>query len=270
MNATHAGRAFGAILWRELLRFVQQRERFFAALVRPLVWLLVFAAGFRATLGLSIIPPYETYITYDVYVVPGLIGLIQLFNGMQNSLSMVYDREMGSMRVLLATPLPRSFLLFARMLSGTAVSIIQVYTFLAIAALCGTEMPFSGLLPLLPVLVLTGLALSALGMFLSSRIRQLENFAGVMNFLIFPMFFMSSALYPLWRMRESSVLLYELCRFNPFTYVVELVRSALYLDFNATALAVVTGTLVVFGALALIGYTPARGGPAAGRAGAGG
>src|SRR3546814_5496233 len=78
-------------------------------------------------LGLSIIPPYETYITYDVYVVPGLIGLIQLFNGMQNSLSMVYDREMGSMRVLLATPLPRGFLLLARMLSGTVVSIIQVY-----------------------------------------------------------------------------------------------------------------------------------------------
>src|SRR3546814_13918666 len=88
----------------------------------PLVWLLVFAAGFRATLGLSIIPPYETYITYDVYVVPGLIGLIQLFNGMQNSLSMVYDRELGSLRVLLATPLPRRYLLFARMISGTAVS----------------------------------------------------------------------------------------------------------------------------------------------------
>jgi ABC-2 type transport system permease protein len=107
-------------------------------------------------------------------------------------------------------------------------------------------------------------------MFLSSRIHQLENFAGVMNFLIFPMFFMSSALYPLWRVREGSVWLYELCRFNPFTYIVELVRSTLYLQFNATALAVVVGTLVLFGALALIGYTPARGGPAAGRAGAGG
>jgi len=267
MSPAHAGRALLAILGRELLRFVQQRERFFAALVRPLVWLFVFAAGFRATLGLSIIPPYETYITYDVYVVPGLIGLIQLFNGMQNSLSMVYDREMGSMRVLLSTPLPRGFLLGARMLAGTAVSIIQVYAFLAIAALFGTELPLEGLLPLLPVLILTGLALSALGMFLSSRIRQLENFAGVMNFLIFPMFFMSSALYPLWRVRESSVLLYQLCTFNPFTYIVELLRSSLYLQFNATALAVVLATLAVFGAAALIGYTPARGGPAAGRGG---
>ncbi len=260
-------RCFRGILLREALRFLQQRERFFAALVRPLVWLLVFAVGFRATLGLSIIPPYETYITYDVYVVPGLIGMIQLFNGMQNSLSMVYDREMGSMRVLLATPLPRGFLLTARMLAGTAVSIIQVYAFLAIAALFGTEIPPEGLLPLLPVLVLTGFTLSALGMFFSSWIRQLENFAGVMNFVIFPMFFMSSALYPLWRVRESSVLLYELCRFNPFTHVVELVRSSLYLQFNAIAFAVVVGTLLVFGAAALIGYRPQRGGPAAGRAG---
>jgi ABC-2 type transport system permease protein len=63
------------------------------------------------------------------------------------------------------------------------------------------------------------------------------------------------------------VLLYELCRYNPFTYVVELLRSTLYLQFNATAFAVVAGTLLVFGALALIGYTPARGGPTAARAG---
>ena len=104
-----------AIVWREILRFLYQRERFLAALVRPLVWLVVFAAGFRAVLGISIIPPYETYITYEVYIVPGLIGMIQLFNGMQSSLSMVYDREMGSMRVLLTTPLPRWFLLVSKL-----------------------------------------------------------------------------------------------------------------------------------------------------------
>ena len=87
--------AFRAIAARELLRFVHQRERFLAALVRPLVWLLVFAAGFRAALGLSIIPPYQTYITYETYIVPGLCGMIMLFNGMQSSLSLVYDRETG-------------------------------------------------------------------------------------------------------------------------------------------------------------------------------
>src|SRR3546814_16597118 len=121
------------------------------------------------------------------------------------------------------------------MLSGTVVSIIQVYAFIAIAALCGTEMPPSGLLPLLPVLVLTGVTLSALGMFLSSRIRQPEHFAGVLTFLIFPLFFMSSALSPLWRVRAGRVLLAELCQYNPLTYVSELVHPQPSLDFNPTA-----------------------------------
>ena len=97
--------ALAGILWREILRFVNQRERFLAALVRPLIWLFIFAAGFRSVLGVSITPPYDTYITYETYIVPGLVAMIQLFNGMQSSLSMVYDREMGSMRVLLTSPL---------------------------------------------------------------------------------------------------------------------------------------------------------------------
>src|SRR5688572_20443858 len=161
-------RAFVGIVWREVLRFIHQRERFLAALVRPLVWLVVFAAGFRAVLGISIIPPYETYITYEIYIVPGLIGMIQLFNGMQSSLSMVYDREMGSMRVLLTTPLPRWFLLVAKLSAGVAVSILQVYAFLLIAFLFGIEFQALGYFYILPALVLSGLLLGAVGMFISS------------------------------------------------------------------------------------------------------
>ncbi len=136
-------RAMQGIVKRELLRFVHQRERFFAALVRPLIWLLVFAAGFRAALGLSIIPPYETYITYEIYIVPGLIGMIQLFNGMQSSLSMVYDQEMGSMRVLLTAPQPRWFLLLCKLIAGVAVSLVQIAAFLLIAKLFQLDIPFS-------------------------------------------------------------------------------------------------------------------------------
>ncbi len=189
------------VLWREALRFVYQRERFIAALVRPLVWLFIFAVGFRSILGVSIVPPYETYITYETYIVPGLIGMIQLFNGMQSSLSMVYDREMGSMRVLLTSPLPRWFLLV-------------------------------------------------------SSIRQLENFAGIMNFVIFPMFFLSSALYPLWKVRESSDVLYWISALNPFTHAVESIRFTLYQEPAPLALAVVCGSFAVFFVLAVLGYDP--------------
>ena len=251
--------AFRGIAWRETLRFVNQRGRFLAALVRPLVWLFIFAAGFRAVLGLSITPPYQTYVLYEVYVTPGLCAMIQLFNGMQSSLTMVYDRETGAMRTLLVSPFPRWFLLGSKLVAGVIVSLLQVYAFLLIAWLWGIHPPLWGLVAVLPALVLSGLMLGAMGLFLSSAIRQLENFAGVMNFVIFPMFFASSALYPLWRMRESSVLLYDICRFNPFTHAVELIRFALYLQVNWLSLGVVTGCLALFFGGAVLMYDPARG-----------
>ena len=251
--------AAGAIIQREVSRFIRQRGRFLAALVRPLVWLVVFAAGFRAALGLSIIPPYQTYITYEVYIIPGLCGMIQLFNGMQSSLSLVYDQEMGSMRLLLTAPLPRWWLLFSKLMAGVAVSILQVYVFLAIAAGFGITVPPMGYVWLLPALIVSGLMLGALGLLISSTVRQLENFAGVMNFVIFPMFFLSSALYPLWKMAESSDLLRDICAVNPFTYAVELIRFALYERLEPMALLwVVLGFGLFFG-LAVLGYDPARG-----------
>ena len=259
MRPMHLLRAFNGIVWREMLRFLLQRERFFAALVRPLIWLIIFAAGFRAALGISIIPPYQTYITYDVYITPGLLAMIQLFNGMQSSLSMVYDREMGSMRVLLTTPLPRWFLLTSRLFAGVAVSLLQVYTFLLVAWFCGVELPPWGYVAALPALILTGMMFGALGMLMSSTIKQLENFAGVMNFVIFPMFFASSALYPLWKMREGSLWLYYLCLYNPFTYAVELIRFALYLQVNWFALGVVSGCLAAFLGLSFWAYNPSFG-----------
>ena len=249
----------GAIFWREMLRFVQQRERFLAALVRPLVWLFIFAAGFRSVLGLTIEAPYQTYISYEIYVVPGLCAMIQLFNGMQSSLSMVQDRETGAMRTLLVSPFPRGFLLFCKLAASTAVSIIQVYVFLAVAWFWDVRPPIAGYAAALPALALSGLLLGAIGLFLSSVIKQLENFAGVMNFVIFPMFFASSALYPIWRIRESSELLTWICLVNPFTHCVELIRHALYLGVNWWSLLVVIAAGAAFMGAAALAYDPARG-----------
>jgi ABC-2 type transport system permease protein len=227
--------------------------------VRPLVWLFIFAAGFRQILGVSIIPPYDTYVLYDVYVSPGLVAMIQLFNGMQSSLSMVYDREMGNMRMLLVSPFPRWFLLVGKLLASTSVSLLQVFAYLLIAWLWGSQAPPWGYVAVIPALVLSGMMMGSLGMLLSSGIKQLENFAGVMNFVIFPMFFASSALYPLWLVQQSSPVVYFICRINPFTYAVELIRFALYLEVDWLSLAVVAGATIVFTGGAIFAYDPARG-----------
>ena len=259
MSPIHYLRCFAGITAREWRRFLNQRGRFFSALVRPLVWLAIFATGFHFVLGVSIIPPYDTYIPYEVYIAPGLIAMILLFNGMLISLSMVYDREMGSMRILMISPLPRWFLLTAKLLAGCVLSVLQAYAFLLIALIWDITPPWYGYITVLPALILSGLMMGALGLLLSSAIRQLENFASVMNFVIFPMFFASSALYPLWHVKEASLLLYYICQANPFTHAVELIRFALYGQLEPSSAVVLVAATAIFLTLAVYGYDPAKG-----------
>lgn len=250
---------FIGILNRELLRFCQQRTRLLSALIRPLLWLIVFAAGFRAALGVAIMEPYGTYISYQTYITPGLCCMIILFNGMQSSLSMVYDREMGSMKVLLMSPLPRWFLLLSKLVATAILSLIQVFLFLLIARVVDVDIAPVGYLSATPAVFFIALFLGALGLMLSNLIKQLENFAGVMNFVIFPMFFLSSALYPLWKMQEASLWLYWICQYNPFTLCVELLRFALYQQINIDALIWLIPSVILTISVALLSFSPLKG-----------
>lgn len=258
----HALQALRAIAMRELLKFSQQTGRLVSALVRPLLWLAVFAAGFRNVFGVAIVEPYDTYIPYDVYIAPGLIGMVLLFNGMQSSLAMVYDREMGLMRLLLTAPLPRPWLLFCKLAATALLSVLQALAFIVVAAAIGTTLPLLSLdgLHALLALVCAAMMLGALGLLLSVHIKQLENFAGTMNFVIFPMYFLSTALYPLWKLQESGAdWVYQIARFNPFTHAVEWIRFAIYGKDPGWAPWIVIGCGVAFFVLACWGYDPQRG-----------
>ena len=249
-----------AITAREIARFLRQRERLLSSLVRPMLWLAVFATGLNDLLGVSIIEPYETYTSYQEYIMPGLIGIIVLFQSMQSALSMVYDREAGVMRVMLVSPLPRHYLLFAKILGASLLGLLQVYAFVAVAWLFDVGLPPVGLVLMLPAVLLAGLMLGSLGLVVSVYTRQIENFAGMMNFVIFPMFFFSSALYPLWKLRESGAIwIWWLARLNPFTHAVELARYTAYGRFPPVSAAVVVTVALVAFALAVRGYDPARG-----------
>ena len=109
--------------------------------------------------------------------------MIVLFNSMQSSLSMVYDREMGSIKVLLLSPVPRPFLLGSKLIANTLVSAIQVYIFFAFALLLDVRLSALGYVYALPVIALLSLFLGSLGLLLANYIKQLENFR-VMNFVV--------------------------------------------------------------------------------------
>lgn len=249
-----------AITVREIAKFSRQTERLLSALVRPALWLLVFATGLHDLLGVSIIPPYQTYTPYQEYILPGLVGIVVLFQCMQSALSMVYDREAGVMRVMLVSPLPRSFLLFGKIIGATVLALIQAYAFLGIALFFGFGFPTIGYVLIAPAIILAGLMLGSIGLLVSVYTRQIENFAGMMNFVVFPMFFLSSALYPLWKLREAGAdPVYFISQANPFTHAVELIRFAAYGRFSWVDFAVVVGCSAVAFALAARGYDPQAG-----------
>ena len=268
MRLHHALAAVTALSQRETVKFLQQKGRLFSAFVRPALWLFVFAVGFRGVYGVDAGEPYaQRNVDYEYYILPGLTGMVLLFSGMQSSLSMVYDREMGMMRLLLTAPLPRWYLLTAKLLSGTFISVVQAYAFLLIClpfdAFTGLHVAFNdpwGWLYVLPALFATGMALGALGLLLSVHIKQLENFAGTMNFVIFPMFFISPALFPLWYLIEGGAeAVWWIAAFNPFTYGVQLIRYAAEGQFYGLGALVVVGCAAVFLIGAIIGYDPQRG-----------
>jgi ABC-2 type transport system permease protein len=187
--------------------------------------------------------------------------MVLLFNGMQSSLAMVYDREMGLMRLLLTAPLPRPWILFCKLAATAVLSLAQAAAFVLVAALLGTTLPVLG--PQTPQVLLAAvcaaLMLGSLGLLLSVHIKQLENFAGTMNFVIFPMYFMSTALYPLWKLEEAGAQwVYQVARVNPFTHAVEWLRFAMYGKDPGWSPWIVVGTLLVCFVLASWGYDPQR------------
>ena len=260
MKLLHARLALAAITGREVHKFLRQPGRLASSLVRPLLWMVVFAAGFRQMPVLGNVMPFNPDLDYRLYMVPGLALMVCLFNGMQSSLAMVYDREMGVMRLLLTAPLPRGYLLACKLAGGAFLSVLQALAYMILVVVWNIGLSPWQVLTALPALVLGALMLSAFGLMLSVYIKQLENFAGTMNFVIFPMFFLSSALYPIQRMQNAGAeWIYLVSSFNPFTHAVEALRYALYGKIAPLSLAVVVISSLVFYLVAAAGYDPQRG-----------
>src|SRR5205823_9388591 len=184
-------RAVYGIVAREFLRFLRQRGRVLASIGRPFVWLVFAGAGFAAVFA------GRSEIDYRVYMTPGLLGMVVMFGSLLAALSTVTDREAGVLRMVLVAPIRRSTVAFGKTLGATLLGTAQAIVVAAILLPCVQLRPtLAGMLLGLVALVLSGLALGALGVVLAASIRSIENFAGVMNFVVFSMLFLSGALYP--------------------------------------------------------------------------
>ena len=207
-----------AVLEREVVKMFRQRTRLVSAMVRPLIWLFVIGAGFGAVLGQT------RGIDYQQFLVPGVLGMTVLFGSMLAALTMVYDKESGVMRMLIIAPFAHHWIIVAKTLAAALAGIVQALLLLIVLALLGfLNLQMHYALLLAGVLV-TALACAGIGILVAAFTRTLDNFAAIMNFVIFPVFFLSGALYPI---DNLPVALKVVAMLNPFTYAVDLLKHAM-------------------------------------------
>ncbi len=206
-----------AVLEREVLKLVRQRGRLVSSMVRPLLWLLVIGAGLGAIQGKL------ADSSYQAFLVPGVLGMTLLFGGMLAALSTVYDKESGVMRMLVIAPIEHYWIVLAKALAATFSGLLQALMLLILLALLGYVSPRLSF-PLLAVgLCGTALACASLGMLVAAWSRTLDNYATMMNLVIFPVFFLSGSLYPVQQLPDALRIVATL---NPYTHGVDVLKHA--------------------------------------------
>ncbi|MDH4130536.1 MAG: ABC transporter permease [Gemmatimonadota bacterium] len=208
--------AIHGIVARDLQRAARQKSRMLGGLARPFIWLLLIGGGYGAIARVD-------GGSYHAFVFPGVVAMAVLFGGMLTAISTVYDREFGMLRLMLASPAGVGVILAGRTLSAALVGGLQGLAVLACAPFL-LDATAGHYLAALGALSLSAVSSGALGLLVASRLRSVENFAGVINVVLFPLFFLSGALYPLAGVPSA---LRTVARVNPVTYQVDLMRHAL-------------------------------------------
>jgi ABC-2 type transport system permease protein len=223
------------IVARDLTRTMRQTSRLLGGVARPFMWLLLVGTGFNA------IARIEGGLPYQTFVYPGIIVMAGLFGAMLTAISTVYDREFGILRLMLASPAGSPAVLTGRALAAAMVGLVQGGVVLACAPLLLSVSP-STMIQAAGALALGCLTSSVLGLLVAARLSSVENFAGVINVVLFPLLFVSGALYPTGGMPAG---LRVLARANPVSYQVDLMRHAFD---QPTEFAVQTDVLVLLAA----------------------
>jgi ABC-2 type transport system permease protein len=207
-------------LWlRETKRFVRDRARVIISFVQPLLWLIVFAAGFGARL---IIPG----IGYQQYLFPGIIGQTLLFTSMFMGISVIWDKEFGFMKEILVSPVSRFTIFMGKMLGDSSAALLQGIIVFAFGFILGIPFNPLTLFAALPIMLLLTFGLVSVGLILASFMGSLENFGAIQTFINLPLFFLSGALFPIsgagtpeWLQVASA--------FDPLTYGIDALRTVI-------------------------------------------
>ncbi len=240
--------AIRVIVTRELRIYFRDKSYVISSIFRPVLWLLVIGFGIGSAVSTGNGP------SYSQFVLPGIIAMSLLFSSVFFGMSIIWDRQFGFLKVILVSPVPREFVVVAKMLSGSIISTFQGMVVLCLAPIMKMHPSAAQVAGTIVIMFVSSMALTSLGILIASRMESFEGFNLIMNFVIMPMFFFSGALFPL---EKIPAFLRWMVMANPVTYCVDAMRFALLrvTDFGvAMDAAVILGFMLLMWTLASFNF----------------
>ena len=213
-------RAIKVVVQRDLIRTYQDRTRFISQLIQPVLFLFVLGSGLSSLTGRATGP-----IDLRTFMFPGILATSTLFTAMFSAMSIVWDREFGFLREMLVAPVRRSSIILGKALAGATIATAQGSIVLILGAFVHVPFTFGLVVTLVAEVFLLSFTLTAFGLAIVARITQVQTVMGLMQMLLLPLSFLSAALYPL---SNLPTWLSIVVRFNPLTYAVHPVRTAVF------------------------------------------
>jgi len=236
-------------IWeREIIRYTRDRARVFVTLFQPLMFLVIFGTGFRQTLAQG-----NFGVDFIQFMYPGIIAMSLMSVAFFSTISTVWDREFGFLKEILVAPVSRTSIAIGKSLSATTLASFQALVLLVIAPIIGIKIHILLIPYMFLFMVILAFSISALGMLFASLVKSIENFGIIMNVLVFPMFFLSGAFFPL---NAVPNWMEVLSRINPLTYGVDALRQIILSpQVPEQVLSKLTLFPIYFDALFLIGFS---------------
>jgi ABC-2 type transport system permease protein len=215
------------IIWlRDIKRHFRDRARIIGSLASPIIFIFILGAGLGSSMRFSGIGGIEG-IDYKVYMFPGILGMTVLFAGVFSAVSIVWDREFGFLKEMLVAPVPSWSIALGKVISGATIASIQGSIMLLLAPFVGIDLSPAMLAQLLPTMFLVSFSMTGLGVLVATRLKTMQGFQMIMNFIMMPMFFLSGAMFQL---TSAPRWMNTLARINPLTYGVDAMRGIMLED----------------------------------------
>ncbi len=207
-------------IWRrEIIRYWRDKTRIVSSFFQPIMFLFIFGAGLASTLTQG-----NFGVDFVKFMYPGIIAMSVMGTAFFSTVSTVWDREFGFLKEILVAPIPRTSISIGKALGATTIASLQGLILLIIAPFIGVQLHILIVLQLFGLMILLSFAISGIGLLIASLMKTTETFGLVMQVLIFPMFFLSGAFFPLTNVPEWMTII---SRINPLTYGVDAMRRTI-------------------------------------------